>query len=120
MEYPSKELAKRILSEVDFNNRFVGSKMRERSGPVKVTNYSFKELLELMQDRLPGVNIQYLEKWIRDVMTDEELANSIHSISDTEESYINQIGEIRKLMEERFEQCREVALARQTAGEEPS
>lgn len=117
MKHPSKELAKRMLSEVDFDNRFIGSKLRERTGPVKITCYSFKELLELMQDRLPGVNLQNMEKWVKDVMGDEELASLIHSVEETEESYINKVGQVRKLMEERFEQCREVALARQTAGE---
>lgn len=117
MKHPSKELAKRILSEVDFDNRFIGSKLRERSGPVKITCYSFKELLELMQDRLPGVNLQHLEKWVKDVMGDEELANLILSITKTDESYINKVGKVRELMEERFEQCREVALSGQTAGE---
>ena len=118
MEHPSKELAKRILSEVDFDNRFIGSKLRERSGPVKITCYSYKELLDLMQDRLPGVNLQYLEKWLRDAMGDEELADLINSITKTEDSYIKQIGQVRELMEERFQQCRKVALSRQTAGEE--
>ncbi|MFC1876588.1 hypothetical protein ACFL2E_04855 [Thermodesulfobacteriota bacterium] len=109
METPSYELAKQMLTKVKFENRFIGSKLRERSGPQPITSYSFKEVVELIQDRIPGVNLANLEKWLREVLGDGELANEILRVSKTDASYIEHIAEIRVLMTSRLEQCLQAA-----------
>ena len=105
METPSYELAKQMLTKVKFENRFIGSKLRERSGPQPVTSYSFREVVELIQDRIPGVNLANLEKWVRDVLGDGELANEILRVAKKDTNYMAHIAEVRDLMTSRLEQC---------------
>ena len=112
MENPTRELSKRVLTGVSFENRFIGYTLGSHSGFQPVTNYTFNELVELLKARLPLVRLEYLEKWIREVMGDEELADEILNISKTTPIYINQIGEVRNVMEKRLEQCRKAELNR--------
>ena len=112
MQQPTRELSRRVLTKVDFENRFIGSKLRERSGPQMVTSYSFKEVVQLLQDRLPGVNLEHLQNWVRNVMGDDELADKILEISKAKATYVQQVGKIRNLMEKRLEQCRQTELLR--------
>ena len=41
LQDPSRELAKRILTDVDSESRFNGFSLRERAGALPITMYSF-------------------------------------------------------------------------------
>ena len=103
---PSRELAMRVLTEVDFERRLNGFILRERSGAVPITMYSFEEVVSFLNDRHPRLDLKQLEEWIRSVMGDTELAEHIAQAikkgkNDQERTY-----SIRNLMEERLNQCK--------------
>ena len=78
----------------------------------RVTSYSFEEIVHLLNDPLPVLNPEALGRWIREVMSDVDLAEAIAGVIETETSYPIIISRIRGLMEERLEQCRRLALLR--------
>ena len=71
---PSRKLASRIVNEVDFEDRIIGYRLRERTGPLAMTLYSFEEVVTFLRDPFPRVNFHALQSWINDVMGDGELA----------------------------------------------
>ena len=106
LQGPSRELAKRILTEVGFEDRLEGFSLRERSGPIPVIMYRFEEVVALLNDPSPRLDFEELEGWIRSVMGDTELAKQIaiaikQGNNDRERTY-----SIRDFMEERLNQCR--------------
>ena len=105
---PSKDLAAKILAEVNFENRFIGYKMRERSGTIRVTSYSFEEIVHLLNDRMPQISLEVLGKWLREVMGDEELADKIAAIREKGESDLERILLARNLAETRLRQCKAI------------
>jgi hypothetical protein len=116
LEDPSRELATRILTEVDFEDRLCGFSLRERSGPIPVTMYSFEEVVSLLNDLYPRLDFRELEGWIRSVMGDTELAEQIAQAvkkgnNDQERTYL-----IRDLIEERLNQCRAEGCLRDNTG----
>ncbi len=106
LQDPSRELAKRILTEVDFENRFNGFSLRERAGAVPITMYSFEEVVTLFNDRYPRLDFDQLEAWVRNIMGDKELASQIAEVVRDEQSNQEKSLRIRKLMEERLSQCK--------------
>jgi hypothetical protein len=106
LQDPSRELAKRILTEVDFENRFNGFSLRERAGAVPITMYSFEEVVTLLNDRHPRLDFKQLEAWVRKTMGDKELAKQIAEVVKDEPSDQDRSLRIRKLMEERLSQCK--------------
>jgi len=108
---PSRELGDRILGKVAFEDRFIGYRLSERHGAMRVTSYSFQETVNLLKDRLPRVDFDTLLEWVRKVMEDEELAESMATeISEQSNDYDRVVG-IRNLMEERLTQCKKIAEA---------
>jgi hypothetical protein len=103
---PSKDLATRILTEVDFEGRLNGFRLRERAGPVPVTLYSFEEVVSLLNDPHPRLDFNELEGWVRRTMGDTELADRIAETIRIGRSDQERALHIRKLMEERLNQCR--------------
>ena len=103
---PSRELAKRILTEVDFEDRLVGFSLHERTGPNPVTMYSFEEVVSLLNDPHPRLDFNELETWIRKTMRDKELADQIADAVRMESSDQNRSLHIKELMEERLDQCK--------------
>jgi hypothetical protein len=106
LQGPSRELAKRILTEVGFERRLEGFSLRERAGPMPLIMYRFEEVVALLNDPHPRLDFRELEGWIRSVMGDTELAEQIAGAikrgnSDQERTY-----SVRDLMEERLNQCR--------------
>ena len=65
---PTKELSLCILEEVSFDDRIMGFKFRERTGPMSVPLYSFKEVVYFLNDSFPRVDFAILETWIRNIM----------------------------------------------------
>jgi len=103
---PSRELAMRVLTEVDFEHRLNGFILRERAGAVPISMYSFKEVVSLLDDPQPRLDFKQLEEWIRSVMGDTELAIHIAQAirkgnNDQERTYL--IGD---LLGERLNQCK--------------
>ena len=103
---PTLELAKRVLAEVDFDDRLFGFKLKLRAGPTPVTMYSFPEIVAFLRDDNPRIDIAGLQIWIKDVMGDRELAGIIDKEigkNDTEYKKTEIVGE---LMEIRLDQCK--------------
>lgn len=106
LQDPSQNLAKRILTEVDFEDRLSGFSLRERAGAIPVTMYSFKEVVFFLNDPHPRLDFGELETWIRETMGDKELAGQIADAVRKENSDQNRSLRIKELMEERLDQCK--------------
>ena len=103
---PSRELAMRVLTEVDFERRLNGFILRERAGPVPITLYSFEEVVSLLNDRHPRLDFNELEGWVRETIRDAELAEQIAEVIEKGNNDQERTYSIRDLMEERLNQCR--------------
>jgi hypothetical protein len=108
LQDPSRELAKRILTEVDFEDRLNGFSLRERAGAVPITMYSFGEVVTLLNDRHPRLDFNQLEAWVSKTMGDKELAREIAEVVRDGRSDQHRSLRIRKLMEERLSQCKKL------------
>jgi hypothetical protein len=105
---PSRSLASRILAEVGFEERFMGYRLHERAGAMPMTLYSFEEVVGLLMDSHPRIDFNGLEKWIREVMGDDELSRRIRGLIDRDTSERDRSHRIRDLMIERLLQCKVV------------
>lgn len=103
---PSRDLSRRILSEVDFANRLIGFRLRERTGPILSSLYSFAEVLGLLCDPHPRIDFHRLLTWIREVMKDRELAFRVENVIGDDVSDQDKTLRIRNLMAERLIQCK--------------
>jgi hypothetical protein len=108
LQKPSKELAKRVLSEVGFEDRLTGYRLNQRLGAVDIPLYSVEEILILLNDDLPYINIEKLESWTRNVAQDHELAQGINTISKQDAPDLEKLAKIGTLMEKRYIQCENV------------
>jgi hypothetical protein len=108
LKHPSQELGKRILTEVDFEDRLVGFSLHERKGPNPITMYSFEEVVSLLKEPHPRLDFSELEMWVRKTMDDQELAEQIAEAIGQGKSDQNRSDRIRKLMEERLRQCKKI------------
>ena len=106
LKNPSNELAKRILTEVGFEDRLNGFILRERAGAVPVTMYRFEEVVSLLNDRHPRLDFNELEGWIREAIGDAELAEQIAEAIRKGDSDQDRSLRVKKLMEERLSQCK--------------
>jgi hypothetical protein len=106
LRVPSGDLRKRVLTEVSFEDRLEGFNLHERTGPNPVTMYSFEEVVSLLSDRHPRLDFNALEKWVREVIDDTELAEKISGAIQKGNSDLERTRLIRDLMEERLNQCR--------------
>jgi hypothetical protein len=102
----SAPLVSRIFSKVSFKDRFIGGRLRQHAGVVKVTSYSFEEVIHLLNDQTPMINFKALEKWLREVIMDEDLADKVAGALDEKGSYLNTLCHIKGLMEDRLRQCK--------------
>jgi len=105
---PSLELAKRILTEVDFENRLTGFNLQERAGAQPVWMYNFKEVVSLLNAPRPCLDFEELESWIRKIMRDQELAAQIAVAIKKGQSDQDRISLMRHLMELRLDQCKKL------------
>ena len=105
---PSRDLGSRILKKVPFEDRFIGYRLSERHGAMRITSYSFQEVVNLLKDQMPRVDFDALQEWVGKVMKDEELAERIVAAVAEESNDYDRVISIRNLMEERLEQCKEI------------
>ena len=103
---PSRDLARRILSEVDFADRLIAFRLRERTGPISTSLYSFAEVLGLLCDPHPRIDFHQLLTWIREVMKDRELASRVENIIGDDVSDQDKTLRTRDLMVQRLAQCK--------------
>ena len=108
LSMPSKEIVANVLNEVDFDDRFFAGRYHEKSGVKKETAYTFKKLVDILNDPLPLINLNRLEEWVRKIMRDKELAKKISETLEQEDVYRRQVNRIKALMEERLNQCEEM------------
>ena len=105
---PTQKLALRIVSEVDFDQRIEGFRLRERAGVLPVRLYSFSEVVHFLSDPFPRIDFQGLAHWVLDVMQDPELSEVIREIADTEASDMEKANRIRDLMGIRLVQAKKI------------
>jgi hypothetical protein len=106
---PSGELAKRILTEVEFDDRIEGFRLRERAGIMPTTMYSFAEVVGFLSDEFPRMDFDELALWLREVIKDHELSEKIRDEIQSEISDQEKAPRIRDLMGIRLVQSKKKA-----------
>jgi hypothetical protein len=107
---PDKELVFRVLNEVGFEERIVGYRISERLGPTRTSMYSFEEVVIFLNNKFPQLEFAELEKWVKVIMKDEELALKIAKAVEEETNDHGRTQRIRTLIQERLSQCKNAAL----------
>ena len=54
-----------------FKGRIIRYRMRERTGPLALTLYSFEEIVILLNDKHPRIDYEILMAWLRKAMRDD-------------------------------------------------
>ena len=103
---PDEHLAARVLREVGFDERLVGYRMRERTGPMPEPLYSFEEVVHLLGDKFPYVSPEQLRQWVDSVTEDAELAAAIADVIQKETNDRDRLLHVGTLMAERLCQCK--------------
>jgi hypothetical protein len=103
---PDRDVVSRVLQEVGFEERLVGYLVRERSGPMAKSLYSFAEVCDFLHDQLPVLRFDELTRWLKSVMKDEELARKVAEAVEQGHNDCERTRLIRELMEERLRQCK--------------
>ncbi len=106
LSMPDEHLAARVLREVEFEQRLVGYRMRERTGPIPASLYSFEEIVHLLNDKCPYVSLPQLKRWIENVMEDAELGAAVAAAIQEETNDLDRFSRIKDLMAERLCQCK--------------
>ena len=110
---PDKELVSRVVQEVGFEERLVGYRVRQRLGPTITTMYSFEEVVHFLNDKFPLLKFEALEKWLRTVMKDEELAVKTAEAIEEEKNDHDRLQRIKIRMRERLSQCKKANLSQE-------
>ncbi len=118
---PSKELVARLMKKVDYQKQLKGVIMNAMAGTIERSIYSFQDAcnflysssLEELQAAGGAGSIRYidfgvLQKWLREVFGDEELATAIGQEVATEAFYGKQLPLVKKLLMQRLNQCLEL------------
>jgi hypothetical protein len=119
LSLPSLDLAKRILTEVGWEERIEGFFEAPMRGNLREFLFKFKDAANLLQVNVSdpwstssGIfgyfEFNELQAWIRDVFGDTELADAIGEILAADKSLKEQIESIKPLMELRISQCEEI------------
>lgn len=106
LSMPDEHLRARVLREVGFDERLVGYRMRERTGPMPESLYSFEEVVHLLGDKLPYVSPEQLRQWVETITEDSELAAAVADVNEEETNDLDRLSRIRTLMAERLCQCK--------------
>ncbi len=121
LEKPTKEKAKHITEEVEFEDRLDAVKMTSMTGDKKKSIYSLENLvnfLEIKKDFDPFetnikggityVDLNEVVEWIRNTLNDEELAKEINKRLNAEENYLSNLKSIKPLLDKRYNQCKRI------------
>ena len=112
LQPPTQDVAARILSEVRFEERLIGYRLRKRMGPFPVSLYSFEEVVRFLCEEIPQLDFGSLKEWVRGTIGDEDLARGIEEITQTDLGDQEKALHIRNQMALRLAQCKRlVALA---------
>jgi len=109
---PNNDLVSSVTNKVRFEDRLIGYRMRERAGAFRTTAYSFEEVVHLLNDKFPQLNFKQLEEWIRMVIRDEELADSVAEVIEQENNDQKRISHVKVLMRERLCQFKKALYSR--------
>lgn len=104
---PSRDVALQLLEEVNFENRLIGSLLHLRAGVRIVSLYSLEEVFLLLKEPYPQIDLAQLENWIRTVIHDGELADSIRTVIREEAGTHDTVHAIRDLVGWRLIQCKQ-------------
>lgn len=115
----TEELAAKLLSEVDYSQRLQGTRYHAMAGGMPVVFLELQEAKEFLhvgslQSLLTcggGGTINYLDwtklkTWIAEVFGDYELADSVGKEIAKGKSFVETMGPIKELLEERLQQCK--------------
>ena len=102
---PDQSLVTRILTEVSYEQRLMGYRYRPRWGGIPAHVYRFRDVVRLLSDKYPRINLNELVQWLRTAMGDEELADRVAEAIEVEPSDRQKMVAVRSLMEERLKQC---------------
>jgi len=105
---PSRDVALQLLEEVNFEDRLIGSILHLRAGVRIVSLYSLEEVFLLLKEPYPQIDMTQLENWIRTVIHDGELADSIRTVIREEAGTQATLPRIRDLLGWRLVQCKQV------------
>ena len=121
---PSMELATRLLSEVGFEERFVGIKMSPKAGNKPCSIYSFEEAIDFFESGALGgllglgsrssvgyLDLNRLKTWISEVFGDKELSNEMGKEIEKSDSYMDTAKTVKQLMRQRLDQCKQISHA---------
>lgn len=115
----TKEMAEKLIEEVQFEDRLVGVMMSGTAGNQNRSLYSLEEVVsfiqpvsvEFLSQRGKGtmnyVNIEDLLHWIRNVYKDKELADIIEKEMIKENSVMGKLNIARHYIQERLNQCKQ-------------
>ena len=103
---PSPELVSLISREVDFKDRLIGSNLHERAGIKTISLYSLHELYMMLNKRYPQIDLYKVERWVRMVIKDEELAAKIKTLLEQPGIDLDKLLQTRDLIGLRLTQCR--------------
>ncbi len=117
---PSEEQAEKFLSEVGYGDKIAGVRMHAMAGNTKEPLGSLREVnnflkakasSKLIKGETSSVNYidpDALSNWIKEVLGDSELAEKIEKNIDKEDDYRKQAKTIKKLIEKRIKQSRDI------------
>lgn len=119
---PPEELVTKLLSRVGLEERLVGLKMTPMSGVQQYPIHGFRQAVNFLRldsagevlamgprASIPYVDPKVLERWVAEVFGDTDLADAIRKATNRGNNYVERMGRIRELMEQRLNQC-EAAL----------
>ena len=105
---PSRVLGARIVKKVPFEDRFIGYSLSERHGAIRITSYSFQEVVNLLRGPMPRIDFNALVEWVGRTFGDSELAEYMAEAVQKGTNDHARVVHLRKLMEERLGQCRDI------------
>jgi hypothetical protein len=115
---PPEELVTKLLSRVGLEERLVGLKMTPMSGVQQYPIHGFRQAVNFLRldsagevlamgprASIPYVDPKVLERWVAEVFGDTDLADAIGEATNRGNNYVDRMGRIRELMEQRLSQC---------------